>query len=74
MHPRRLQVKGQLNAHTESAPVSTGEVKPRTTIVLEAPYQVGAAEELCSGSPDRFGNTHLDWSKCSFTTEKLGSK
>jgi hypothetical protein len=57
-----------------SAPVCTGEMKARSTVVLEAPYRVGEVEELCSGSPDRWGNTHLDWSKCSFTTEKVGKK
>lgn len=55
----------------ESVPVCTGELKPKSTTVLVAPYHVGAVEKLCEGEPDRFGNRHLDWSRCTFTTREL---
>jgi hypothetical protein len=53
-------------AQVKSVPVCTGEMKPRTTVVLEAPYPVGAVKDLCSGEPDRFGLRSLDWDRCTF--------
>lgn len=69
-----VRPKGKAGPTAESAPVCTGELKPRTTVVLEAPYRVGAVESLCSGEPDRFGNTRLDWSRCEFTTDSVAGK
>jgi hypothetical protein len=66
-----VRPKGALGPTAESVAVCTGEMKPRTTVVLEAPYRVGAIEALCSGETDRFGNSRLDWGKCSFTSEKV---
>lgn len=69
-----VKPKGKLAPIVQSAPVCTGEMKPRTTVVLEAPYPVGEVEELCASEADRFGNTHVDWSKCTFTTSLVGRK
>lgn len=55
----------------ESVPVCTGLMKPRTTIVLQAPYRIGAVEALCPADNDRFNLRRIDWSKCSFTTEEV---
>jgi hypothetical protein len=45
--------------------VCTGDVKPHSTIVLDAPYRVGAVLEICNKIG--FGDVKLvDWSKCSF--------
>jgi hypothetical protein len=63
--------KGTGPVRAESVTVCTGEMKPRTTTVLVAPYRIGAVERLCSGPFDRFGNAHLDWSLCTFTTETV---
>lgn len=54
-----------------TAPVCTGEMKPRTTVLLEASYGVGEVEQLCAGDRDRWGNFPLDWSKCTFTIEEI---
>lgn len=67
---KRAGVAGRV----QSAPVCTGEMKPRTTVVLEAPYPVGAIEALCSGEPDRFGIAHIDWGRCDFDLEPVVSK
>jgi hypothetical protein len=51
-----------------SVPVCTGEIKPRTTVSLEAPYPVGAVIEVCHD--DHMKNLP-DWSKCDFTLEEV---
>lgn len=67
----RAIVEGPAHGRVESVAVCTGEMKPRTTQVLVAPYQIGAVEKLCAGEPDRLGYTTVDWKKCSFTIEPI---
>jgi hypothetical protein len=67
----RAIVEANSGGRTVSVPVCTGEMKPRTTTVLVAPYHVGEVSKLCSGEPDRFGFTHVDWNRCTFTTETV---
>jgi hypothetical protein len=52
-----------------SVPVCTGEVKPRTTVTLEAPYSVGAIKELCPDTTNTF--RAVDWDKCTFDLEPM---
>jgi hypothetical protein len=67
----RAIVTGKAGRTVVSVPVCTGEMKPRTTVVLVAPYRIGEVMKVCAGEPDRWGNPHLDWSTCSFTTEPV---
>lgn len=75
LYPVKMCVKGVITPRgggpIESVPVCTGEMRPHTTIVLEAPYHVGAVEKACSSEPDRLGLTHLDWSRCDFEMETV---
>lgn len=66
-----IRTKGMKAERIETVAVCSGEVKPRSTVVLEAPWHVGAVEKLCSGEPDRFGNTHLEWDRCSYDLEPV---
>lgn len=67
----RAVVTAKAGGRVTSVPVCTGAMKPRTTIVLEAPYEIGAVEALCPAESDRFNIRRIDWSKCSFTTEEV---
>ena len=60
--------RGHIEGRDDTVSGSAGLFEPKTTTVLVAPYRVGAVEQLCEGDPDRFGNRHLDWSGCTFTT------
>ncbi len=50
------------------AVVCTGELKPKTTVNLSAPYEPGAVLEIC-GRDQQFGRVP-DWSLCDFTLER----
>lgn len=67
----RAVVTGKAGGRVVSVPVCTGTMKPRTTTVLQAPYEIGAVEALCAAEGERFGLRRIDWSKCSFTTEEV---
>ena len=67
----RAVVTGKAGGRVASVPVCTGTLKPRTTTVLEAPYEIGAVEALCPAESDRFSIRRIDWTKCSFTTEEV---
>jgi hypothetical protein len=69
-HVMHLASKKQV----EAVVVCTGEMKPHTTVALEAPYPVGAVEKLCAGEPDRFGFARVDWDRCGFDLEDLSGK
>ena len=56
---------------TKSIEVCTGAVKSHSTVVLEAPYRIGAVQELCQGKPDPFGNRRIDWTLCGFEMEPV---
>ena len=45
--------------------VCSGELKPKSTVTLLAPYDPGSVLEIC-GRDERFGRVP-DWSRCSFT-------
>ncbi len=51
----------------EGAVICSGELKPKTTINLVAPYNPGAVLEIC-GRDQQFGRVP-DWSQCDFTLE-----
>jgi hypothetical protein len=48
--------------------VCTGDMKPHTTVVLEAPYKPGAIMDMCSTEvgEGRFARKELDWDLCDF--------
>ena len=49
----------------ESHVVCTGEIKPYSTVAIDAPYRVGSVLEICN--KQGFGDNKLvDWSKCTF--------
>jgi hypothetical protein len=50
----------------ESLPVCTGEVKPMTSVSLQAPYPVGKVNQMCA-TKNQFGVTAFDWSQCTFS-------
>lgn len=56
-------------SNANSVAVCTGDVKPHTSAVIEAPYKVGAVKAICSGEPDRFGTRQVDWDLCEFYIE-----
>lgn len=64
-------VTSRAGERAQSVAVCTGEMKPRTTVAIEAPYRVGAVEKICSGPADRFGMTHIEWDRCSFELESV---
>ena len=49
------------------AVVCSGELKPKSTVSLLAPYSPGAVLAIC-GRDEQFGRVP-DWSECSFTLE-----
>lgn len=49
----------------ESLVVCSGEVKPNTTVTVDATWPKGSPEDICNKETS-FGKT-LDWSKCEFT-------
>ncbi len=49
----------------ESSVVCTGEMKPNTTLTLDASWPKGSPEDICN-KEGTFGKM-LDWSKCEFT-------
>jgi hypothetical protein len=57
-----------------SVAVCTGDVKPNSTVVLEAPYPAGSVRNLCSReTADRYGNYPFDWDLCTFDVEPVGA-
>lgn len=59
-------VENKIRGRTESVAVCSGEMKPRTTVVLTAPYPVGDVEKTCPGEPNSFGIKHVNWEQCTF--------
>jgi hypothetical protein len=55
----------QSKVSIESSVVCTGDVKPNTTMNLEASWPKGSPEDICY-KEGTFGKL-LDWSKCEFT-------
>jgi hypothetical protein len=53
------------SAPVYSATVCSGDLKPHTTIALEAPYDPGAVERICSAE----GTHSIDWDLCTFDLE-----
>jgi hypothetical protein len=66
-------VTNKAGQSTKSAVVCTGDVKPHSTVVLEAPYTVGEVRDLCSGQAGQFGIKQIDWDRCTFELEPAGS-
>lgn len=64
--------KAVISAHgggsVASVPVCTGDIKPHSTVTIEAPFEIGAVAKLC---PNEDSNSirAVDWSKCSFTLD-----
>lgn len=57
----------------ESHVVCTGDVKPHSTTVLEAPYRVGSVLEICNKTG--YADTKVvDWSKCTFEIVEVSAK
>lgn len=53
-----------------SMPVCTGEVKPRSTVSLEAQYsEIDGVKTLCPDNDSRIGG--VDWNKCDFALEEI---
>jgi hypothetical protein len=52
-----------------SATVCSGDLKPHTTISLEAPYDPGAVEKTCSAE----GTHSIDWDLCTFDLEPVSA-
>jgi len=61
------------SAPAYSAAVCSGDLKPHSSISLEAPYDPGAVEKLCSGQPNSFGVRSLDWDLCTFDLEPVSA-
>lgn len=53
----------------ESVVVCTGEVKPNTTVNLDATWPKGSPDDICN-KEGSFGKV-LDWSKCEFTHQEV---
>jgi hypothetical protein len=61
------------SAPVYSAEVCSGDLKPHTTISLEAPYEPGAVDKICDSPEDRFGLRRIDWDLCTFTVEPVSA-
>lgn len=59
----------QSKVSIESSVVCTGEMKPNTTLTLDASWPKGAPDDICY-KENSFGKV-LDWSKCQFTHEDV---
>lgn len=59
----------QTRVSIESQIICTGEVKPNTTVSVEASWPKGSPEDICY-KESSFGKT-LDWSKCEFTHQDV---
>lgn len=46
----------------------SGPIAPTSTVTIEAPYHVGAVEELC-GKSGAFGVRTVDWDLCTFDVD-----
>lgn len=57
----------------KSSPLCSGALGPKESRTVKNYWDGGMANDLCSTEEQSFGKTytHLDWSKCSFTTDKL---
>jgi hypothetical protein len=65
-------VEGKSDGHkAKSVVVCSGDVRPHSTVTLEAPYRVGAVQELCQGKPDPYGHRYIDWTLCTFDVEAV---
>jgi hypothetical protein len=53
-----------------SVTVCSGDLKPHTTIALEAPYSAGAVNKICDGPPGAYGIRSIDWDLCTFELEE----
>ena len=51
--------------------VCSGDLKPHSTVALEAPYDPGAVEGICSGPENSFGRRTVDWDLCTFELEQV---
>jgi hypothetical protein len=51
--------------------VCSGDLKPHSTVALEAPYDPGAVEGICSGPPNSLGMRNVDWDLCTFELEQV---
>jgi hypothetical protein len=51
--------------------VCTGDIKPRSTVTLDAPYARGRAEDACGGGSTLRGGRGLDWDDCTFDAEDV---
>jgi len=60
-------MNSQSGEKVTGAVVCSGELKPKSTVTLSAPYSPGAVLRIC-GREERFGRT-VDWSQCSFTLD-----
>lgn len=76
--PGYVCVKGTITNKSgkivESVPVCTGELKPHSTISIQAPFQPGSVMVACGDEPDKYGNQHMNWDKCSFEMQDLSQK
>jgi hypothetical protein len=61
----------QVSEPAYSATVCSGDLKPHTSVSLEAPYDPGAIQKLCSGSADSLGIRSVDWDLCTFDLEPV---
>ncbi len=59
----------QSKVSIESSGVCTGEMKPNTTLTLDASWPKGSPDDICY-KENSFGKV-LDWSKCQFTHEDV---
>lgn len=74
---RYMCVKGVIaskktGVKTESVEVCSGDLKPFTTVTLQAPYNPGAVHDLCSKTVFKpyIGETEeFDWDLCTFDIE-----
>jgi hypothetical protein len=53
----------------ESIVVCSGDVKPHSTVTVEAPYSPGEVERICRDENSRFGG--VSWERCDFTTVEV---
>jgi hypothetical protein len=53
----------------ESLPICSGEVKPNSSVRIEASWPKGSPDDICN-KEGTFGKV-LDWSKCTFTSEEV---
>jgi hypothetical protein len=59
---------------TKTVTVCTGDVKPHSTVALEAPFPVGTVRDLCSAPAENAAARQLDWGLCTFDIEPVGAR